>query len=238
MNALDPSGRTLILGHRGSPLEAPENTIRSLDLALAAGADGVELDVQVTGDRVPLVIHDDLLDRTTTGIGRVADRTLAELAGLRSRGEPIPTLEQAVRWAMGAGAWLNVEIKASGVERETVDVLTAAGAAQKVVISSFDAATVREVGRIAPHLRRFLLLEQWDTASVRLLGTATGQGVCLGVSAATPNVIREIRSADLPLIVWTADDPIRIRALLQASIAAIITNRPATAVAVRRELES
>src|SRR5690606_37488045 len=110
-----PFPRALVLGHRGSPLRAPENSLRSFALALEAGADGVELDVQRSADGVPVVIHDPTLERTGHGEGPVAARTWEELSRLTGGGEPIRSLRQAADWAAATGAWLNVEIKAREV---------------------------------------------------------------------------------------------------------------------------
>ena len=106
--------RILVIGHRGNPVEAPENTLASIAAAFAAGADIVEIDVRLSRDRVPVVIHDDTVDRTTDGAGFVADKTLAELKALdagswkdeRFSGERIPTLVEALVAARGKGPLL------------------------------------------------------------------------------------------------------------------------------------
>src|SRR5262245_3514397 len=101
--------RPLVLGHRGAPRAAPENTLRAFQLAMELGADGVELDVQPSADGVPVVLHDDTLDRTTDGSGDVATLPWARIAEARADGEPVPRLEQVVEWAADVGAFLNVE---------------------------------------------------------------------------------------------------------------------------------
>jgi glycerophosphoryl diester phosphodiesterase len=219
--------RPLLLGHRGAPLEAPENTIAAFDRALERGADGVELDVQRSADGVPIVIHDETLERTTSGRGAVADHTAAELGRFSSRGEPIPTLHGAVAWAARRGAWLNVELKAAGVEAETLAILRAAGWAGRTLVSSFLPHVVERLLRLAPDVPCFLLSERWDEAcraSVRRLGA---HGVCLRDDAATPAALAELRALALPVVVWTVDDAARIATLLaESGVAAVITNRP------------
>src|SRR3970040_2158507 len=110
----------LILGHRGASAYAPENTLAAFRRALELGADGFELDVTLSADGVPVVIHDDTVDRTTDGSGPVANLTLAQLkqlpAGFRARfgtefaGERIPTLEEVVA-RLGQRALLHVEFE-------------------------------------------------------------------------------------------------------------------------------
>ncbi len=100
-----------IMGHRGAPADEPENTLRSFARALAVGVAAVELDVQLTKDGRLAVIHDETLDRTTNGRGRVKDFTLAELKRLDAgRGEPVPSLEEVFDLVQGK-AHLVVELK-------------------------------------------------------------------------------------------------------------------------------
>lgn len=205
----------------------------AFERALAAGADGVELDVQRSADRVPVVIHDDTLRRTRHGSGRVADRTAAELTALRGRGEPIPTLAEAAAWAARTQAWLNVEIKATDVTAETLDVLRDAGLRERVILSSFHADVVSEIGRRDPRMKRYLLLEKWSPRGLEAVVDAGAQGVCLGVAAAEPATLAQLRGAGLPVVVWTVDDPARIAGLLAAGVEGIITNRPRIAAALR-----
>src|SRR5688572_9302031 len=106
--------RPLILGHRGARHESLENTLASFSVALEQGADGVELDVRAARDGVPMVIHDESLDRTHEVPGRVA--ALDSGALMRLTNARLPTLEQTVAWAASSGAWLNIELKVAGVE--------------------------------------------------------------------------------------------------------------------------
>src|SRR5687768_8195818 len=113
----NPFPRPLILGHRGAPYDAPENTLASFARALEQGADGVELDVRRARDGVPVIIHDETLDRTSGARGRVADLDWPAIERLTTAG--LPSLEQAAGWAAASGAWLNVEIKTPRVEAAT-----------------------------------------------------------------------------------------------------------------------
>ena len=106
--------RPLIIGHRGAAADAPENTLAAFTLALAQGADGVELDVQLCADGVPIIIHDTTVDRTCDGTGRVADLSLAELRLLTiDNDHPIPTLDDLFA-TFGRRTLYNVELKARG----------------------------------------------------------------------------------------------------------------------------
>jgi glycerophosphoryl diester phosphodiesterase len=223
-----PFPHPLLLGHRGAPRVLPENTLASFRRALADGADGVELDVQRAADGVPVVIHDATLERTTNGRGPVASHTSTELARLDAgAGEGVPTLAAVAAWAAEAGAWLNVELKADGVEAAALEVLGRAGVLESTFLSSFSPTAVAEVGRLAPAVRRFLLTERWN-ARVRAAVTECGaHGVCLETHAATEAALAELAALGLPLVVWTEDHPARIRALFAAGVAGVITNDPA-----------
>lgn len=232
---LDLPARTLILGHRGAPFEAPENTFGGFRLAVAHGADGVELDVQRSADGAPVVIHDLTLDRTTDGSGEVRAHSWAELAGLHAGpGEPLRRLGEVADWAAGAGAWLNVELKGEGTEAATLASLERAGVLERSIVSSFLPTVVLEVGRLAPGVRRALVTEFWDDTVAGLTRDCGAGGVCIHRGLATPERLAELAGAGLSVVVWTVDEPAEVRALLRAGVAAIITNDPRAAVAAKR----
>ena len=227
----------LILGHRGAPAEQPENTLASFRRALELGADGVELDVQCSADGVPVVIHDPTLERTTRGAGRVGAHTWDALSRIKAgTGEPLPSLEKVARWAAGTGAWLNVELKAAGVEAASLGVLREQGMLERCFLSSFLPDTVRSTRRLAPDVSCYLLSDLWNPQVLATARETRASGVCLRHDAASPAALQELADAGLPLVVWTVDDPARIRALLRAGVAALITNHPERGVAERRAL--
>jgi glycerophosphoryl diester phosphodiesterase len=227
----NPFPRPLILGHRGAPFDAAENTLRSFAVALQQGADGVELDVRRASDGVPVVIHDETLQRTMRDAGRVAEHPWPALQTLSAA--RLPSLQQAVAWAAAAGAWLDVEIKTPGVEAATLAEIRNAGMLQRSFISSFHPEVVTETRRLAAECPCFLLTSAWDEAAQQAVAASGADGVCLHVDAATPLALDVLRHENLPVVVWTVDAPDRIRELLYGGVAAIITNRPAVAAQVR-----
>lgn len=223
---MHPVSRTLLLGHRGAPSEAPENTMASFHWAVAHGADGVELDVQRSHDGAAVVIHDATLERTTGAPGEVGLLNWAEISRARAGGEPVPRLEEVVEWAVSAAIWLNVEIKTRGIAAECVRIARDAGWLDRVIFSSFHADVVAELGTLAAEATRFLLTEQWDAATLAAARSAGTDGICLHDRAATPQALAELRREALPTIVWTVDDAARARALTDAGVLGIISNRP------------
>jgi glycerophosphoryl diester phosphodiesterase len=224
--------RPLVLGHRGSPAELPENTLASFERALAEGADGVELDVQLSADGVPIVIHDETLDRTTDGSGPVGATSTEEIATLRAGGEPVPTLAEALRWAAERGATLNVEIKHP---RAAAAVVKALGRTREagLFLSSFHPGVLDDLRAMAPELPRYLLTETWDGSARRAAERLEVRGVCLADDAASPEALAELRAAGLESVVWTVDAPERLAALMAGGVMAVITNLPAVAAGLR-----
>jgi glycerophosphoryl diester phosphodiesterase len=231
---IPPFPRQLVLGHRGSPREATENTLRSFALALRGGADGVELDVRPSLDGVPVVIHDDSLRRTMAVGGRVS--RLHWPAIERVTQGATPSLAQAVAWAAATGAWLNVEIKAPGVEHSVLDLIVKTGVESRVVISSFHVSVVQRVGTLDPGIARYLLAERWDADATRAVERAGAAGVCLRLDAADDSTLDDLRRRNLPVIAWTVNDSDEVRRLLLRGVAAIISDLPAMAAGIRDEI--
>jgi glycerophosphoryl diester phosphodiesterase len=160
----EKTGRISIVGHRGAPECAPENTMASFQEGLRQGADVIELDVQLSADGHVVVFHDDCLERTTNGRGLLAERSLAELKALdagawfdpRFAGEPIPTLDQVLEWARDSVP-LFVELKFSAAPEPTlgaavVERIQAHEMTEQVVIISFAHQALSWVKQGAPNL--------------------------------------------------------------------------------------
>jgi glycerophosphoryl diester phosphodiesterase len=237
-NVVQTNHRPLILGHRGAPREAPENTMRAFRLALEQGADGIELDVQPSADGVPVILHDDTLDRTTDSTGDVSRLTWERISAARAGGEPVPRLEEVAAWAAANDAFLNVEIKRPGVEAAALAVIEAAGRTSRTIFSSFLAESVAQVRRLDPNAPCWLLTEEWGPHVLQLAGDLRVGGVCLDVRLATSAALGQLRAAGLPVICWTVDPPERMGELLRAGVRGIITNLPSIGVQARQEWET
>lgn len=238
-----------IWAHRGASAEAPENTMRAFRLAAEQGADAIELDVHRTVDGELVVIHDETIDRTSTGRGVVADLTLAQLrehsydaahgsaghgSGPDGPREPIPTLEEVLEW-LPAGMQANVELKTlptfyPGIATRAVDIITASGVSDRVWVSSFNHHTLAEVRAKAPQLRLGVLAvaHLWRPADyVCSCGAAAYHPAA--ASLQTPEVVAECHDAGLRVHVWTLDDPEHIRRAEALGVDAVITNAPGAA---------
>ena len=243
----------LVLAHRGASAEAPENTLAAFRLALAQGADGVELDVILSADGVPVVIHDDTLDRTTTGAGPVSRLSLAELKALSAgyaacfgaqyQAEQIPTLAEVFA-ACGEQPLINIELKhdrspGRQLAARVVDLIHAHGRQGRVIVSSFQFSSLRRLKALDPALPAGLLYMA-PVFGPRLSRCLAG---ALPHEAHHPSAIglsaRDIawcHQNGLRVNAWTVDAEPELRRLALAGVDGLITNRPGVAVRVLAEM--
>lgn len=158
MVTLRRAGRPLVVAHRGASGYAPENTFAAFDLAKEMGADMIEMDIHLTSDRKLVVIHDDMVDRTTNGHGSVSTMSLRQIMELNAAAkypdrdpEPVPTLSDVLAKYSGA-IDLMVEVKHgssiySGIEKEVVREIMEQKATEYVELISFDAEALRNIRR-------------------------------------------------------------------------------------------
>jgi glycerophosphoryl diester phosphodiesterase len=221
-----------IIGHRGAPSAAsPENTLASVSAALAAGADGVEVDVRLTADDVPVCLHDAGLSRVA-GVRRGL-RSLAstELTGVRVQGHVIPTVAEVVA-RVPAGRTLVLDLKPEQRPRRlVVQTLAALSPARAdVVLSSSDPSLLDACARLAPDVPRAAILSDssrtssWIAASVRRGDTALH--VPLRVVFAMPELVQSARSYGLQVRAWTVNRVVDARLLSVLAVDGVITDVP------------
>jgi glycerophosphoryl diester phosphodiesterase len=252
---LDPNAR-LVIGHRGSSAEAPENTLPSFEAAVRRGADAIELDVRLTADGAPVVIHDATLDRTTDRSGPLAALTLAELRAVdagwqftpdlgrthpyRGGDARVPTLGE-VLWAFPRLNIL-VEIKEPSAREAVRRVLVQEDAAARCVVASehrdallgFDAplfargASALEISALywAAMFRRRPPASGYRMLSVPLRHR--------GLPVPTSGFVAAARAQGCAVHVWTVDSPDTARRLWRRGVSGIVTNVPGTMVEARR----
>lgn len=182
----------LIVGHRGARALEPENTLRAIRAGMAC-ADYVEVDVRLSRDGVPVVIHDASVDRTTDGAGAVRDLTLRELKALDAGcGAEVPTLGEALDCVRGK-CGLVVEIKdADGVE-EICRLLRERGP-KKLFIVSFDAAAVRKAGGIVPGAMTGLIVSHADPDPIEAALSIGADGVASDDPCAAREYLQGVRT--------------------------------------------
>ena len=212
----------LVIAHRTTMGHAPENTLlgirQALDMALDMDCDGVEIDVQLSADDVPVLIHDDWLDRTTNGSGPVGEATLAELRALNAgQGEQIPTLREALELIDGR-MLLVIELKiAAGANvpdlcQAVLEEVVRVDALPWSWLWSFDSDAVIELARRAPLGRRIAHLcisptaEIWQIAAEHQL-----DGISMHSTGLTQSNVEACRAHDMAAFVWTVNEVEDIR---------------------------
>ncbi len=208
---------TLRLAHRGDWRVAPENGLAALLAAVEVpGCDGLEFDVRVAADGVPVLLHDETLTRVQGRPERVdalPSATLGELG--------VPTL-QDVLVALPRGAFLDVELKGFH-DRTIVEVLAAGRGAdlRRAVVSSFEAETLERVGSLAPTWPRWLNADDLSPATVARAVELRCRGIAAEWHAIDGAAMRRARAADLEVAVWTVRRRSTFARLAALGVAAI-----------------
>lgn len=233
--------KTLIIAHRGASACAPENTLAAFERAFSLGADGIELDVTLTRDGVPVVIHDDTVDRTTNGTGAVAQMTLEEIQSLDAgrwcstefRGEKVPTLAEVLK-TVGQRGIVNVELKGTnlksdGLEAAAIRAVESAGMQERVILSSFNPIRLWRAARINSSIERGLLYT--DTLPIFLRRAwfrplVRPRALHPIHRMVKPGYVRRVREMGYKINTWTVDDPAEMKRLIGLGVNAIITKRP------------
>lgn len=240
---------TLIWAHRGSRADAPENTLAAFELAIAQGADGVELDVQLSADGEVVVIHDETLERTTDGRGPVAAVALAGLRELdASGGRPgfagarIPTLGEVLDLLAPTALAVNIELKNSdeaypGMEEKVLAAVAARGLAGRVVLSSFNHYSLRTLQKLGTSCELAMLYtdplyKPWRYAAR------------LGVGAIHPparyvwgaGYVRTAHAAGLKVRPWVVNGRNHLTRMLGYRVDGVFTDVPALAADVRAQM--
>lgn len=230
-----------IIAHRGGGALAPENTLAGIRIAQRLGCRGVEFDVMLTADGVPVLMHDDTLERTTDGVGPVAATTAAQLARLDAGGKhhpafavsPVPTFTQVLRLCGELGLWVNAEIKPTpGTDEATGHVVAATVAAHlahqpatEIVLSSFSPAALQAAMRAAPAIPRALLLGA-APADWRAPLAACGASALHVAAGVESSVLHDMCASGLPVACYTVNERETADVLFAAGVTAIFTDRP------------
>jgi len=233
--------RVLVIGHRGASLRAPENTLAAFRLAASLAADGIELDTKLTADSEAIVMHDQTIDRTTSGKGWVRDHTLADLKRLEAgshfgpefAGEPIPSLEEVFQEFADSPMLIDVEVGnyASPQDRlpdRVVELVRQYGLDRRVLISSFNPIALRRTRNQAPGLALALLLMPREPGWQRFLSSALSPRDTDNLNDAMirPEAVARSHHAGRRCMAWTVNEAARIHELVLMGVDGIITDAP------------
>ncbi|MFD1018580.1 glycerophosphodiester phosphodiesterase [Thalassobacillus hwangdonensis] len=236
----------MIYAHRGASKLAPENTMPAFELAFHAGADGIETDVQLTKDGVPVLIHDETVRRTSNGTGFVQDHTLEDIKKLdfgswfssKFSDTPIVTLEQFLVWVKGKNLKINVELKTDkipyeGIEQKVYDLLLNYELLGDTVISSFNLDSIKAFHDIDPKVETAFLTSKNRND---LTTYAKSQGAsCLHLKYRLINktTMKAARKAKMPVRTYTVNRPMQFKKCFKMKCAGIFTDVPHLAIEYR-----
>ena len=239
--------RPLIWAHRGASGYAPENTLESFQKAIELGADGIELDVQLTKDDQIVVIHDEILGRTCEGTGWVKDYTLEELRKFNyNKTFPqvdhadIPTLREVYELMKPSGLTIDVELKTGIVfyeelERKVIELTKEMGMEDKVLYSSFNHYTCVKLHELKPDAYVGFLYADGpiDMAEYAKKHGADALHPAL-YNLQFPNYMKDAAERGLDVNAWTVNEEIYMQMCCQYGVNAIITNYPDKAMAIAK----
>ena len=228
-----------VWAHRGASGYAPENTMEAFELAIEMGADGIELDVQLSKDGELVVIHDEMLQRVSNGNGYVKDYTLEELKTLNfNRTHPeykktsIPMLKEVLQLLKNTDLNLNIELKTgmffySDIERKILDLVSEYGMQDKVWYSSFNHYTVKKIKELQTDAKVGLLYSDGIYEPAEYASSFGAEAIHpYLVNLQYPHVVERCKKNDIKIHTWTANSFLDMENCIRYGVDAMITNYP------------
>lgn len=231
-----------IIGHRGACAYAPENTLASIHTAADLGIEWVELDVKLTSDSIPVIFHDDTLERVTNGSGNLKDVTLVDLQNL-SAGEwfaesfvteTVPTLEAAIDACISRNLGLNLEIKpCAGREVETAEIALDMLSRywddhDRLLISSFSQVSLEAAQHIAADWARALLVDGIETNTLELAKHLQARAININGNHddLTQEAVEALIDEGYAVMAYTINNPDHARRLIGMGVDGVFSDCP------------
>ena len=256
--------KPFIIAHRGASAVAPENTLAAFQKAIEIGAEGIEFDVRLAKDGVPIVFHDSKLQRTARKNGYAADFTSEELqafdvgswfnfknpkkANDEFSEQTVPTLAQLLEFLSDYDGLVYIELKHNSAETlalvESVSrIIERTHFLRNIIVKSFDLDSIYQMRQMLPKVRTAALfapkiLTLLHKESRRILEEAQkceADEISIHYSLATQNFVETARENGFPTTIWTVDNPVWIKRAVNSGINAIITNNPAKLLALKQK---
>lgn len=256
--------RPLIIAHRGASALAPENTLAAFQRAIDDGAEGIEFDVRLAKDGVPVVIHDSKLYRLARTEGRVSGFTSEELQSLdvgswfneknprrafeKFSAESVPTLARLLEFLKDYKGLIYIELKCKEVEIEQLvkavcQIISKSPLLPNILVKSFKLEVIPNVRRHCPDAKTVVLFApkimtilRKEKRLVKIAHEIGADQISLHFSLCTRKLMEKAAKKNLAVTIWTADNPHWVRRALNLGINAIITNNPARLLAKRQEI--
>ena len=218
-------------GHRGACGHAPENTLASMKKALELGVHGFEFDIQMSKDGQPVIIHDDTLERTTSGKGKVEDYTLEQLQAFDAGGgEKIPSLQNALD-LVDQRCKLLIELKHEHCAPPVVDIIThyvtrMGWSYEQLIVCAFNHLQIAQARALNPNIRTCALFVGIPVSLAEIASDAGAWAINPNVHHMNRALIDDARARNLKIITWTANDPRHIAYAQSMGVDGIISDFP------------
>ena len=215
-----------VIGHRGAPHHAPENSIESFEKAIELGASVIELDVRLTMDCKVIVIHDEGVERTTNGRGEVGEKTLEELSGFTLKnGEKIPTLADVFERLAGKCRFI-IDMKSESVEIPAYEIVLERGLMSDVLFASFHGPQLLNLKVRDGGARVAFACQEKKMNMVKIGKSLKATAVHPRAKLAKPVLIDGAHAEGLDMNVWTVNKPRHMRKFIDMGVDGIITDKP------------
>ncbi|MFC5077583.1 Glycerophosphoryl diester phosphodiesterase [Vibrio thalassae] len=231
----------MIIGHRGAAEEAPENTMISVEKAIGSGCTWIEVDTQLSADGVPVIIHDNSVDRCTNGTGYVSSLSCAELQSLDAgswfsdefRGAKIPSLEELLRFCKARDVGINLELKV--YDKSTIGrlvtkvceiILKVDFKLSSLLISSFSIQAIKAIKREISEMRIGLIVDDASQIDLDEIKTVDIFSIHADYKSLTVDIARDLQKKGYEIYIWTVNDPVQKEIFKRMNVINIITDRP------------
>lgn len=238
---------TIIYAHRGASKEAPENTMPAFELAFKQGAQGIETDVQLTKDQIPVLIHDEKVNRTSNYKGYVKDFTYQELSQLdfgswhssKYKGATIITLDSFLEWIQHKPLWINIELKTNvfeykGIEDIVLERIKKYNVYDRTVCSSFNPNTIMRLHDQDPNLETALLTKQKIRNLEYVLQKMGSHSFHTKYRNLSERLVNNCKTHQIPLRIYTVNKPSHLIRCFHLGVTGIFTDLPALALEYKK----
>ncbi|MFD1039210.1 glycerophosphodiester phosphodiesterase [Virgibacillus byunsanensis] len=237
---------TKIIAHRGASKLAPENTMPAFKLAYRLDAEGIETDVHLTKDNIPVLIHDELVNRTTNGTGYIKDYTYDQLKQLdagswfnsKFAGTTILTLEEFLQWAQDKSLYLNIELKNNKIDYENLesivyDMVNYYQIAKQTTLSTFNPTSVRRMEFFRNTMGVALLVSKKKHNLVSYAKELGASAIHIKYRLLSPQLVEQCHREDMIIRVYTVNRLTHIMQSFTSGCDSIFTDVPHKALQYR-----